>query len=280
MNRDFQIRIELTKELINEADYIVIGAGAGLSAAAGIQYGGERFTDNFGPFIEKYGLTDMYSSGFYPFPSEEDRWAYWARHISLNRYEVGPTKLYQTLHQVIRENKYFVITTNVDSQFELSGFPTEKIFEVQGNYGNLQCAKGCHDKVYNNELLVKEMIVKTEDCKIPSELVPVCPVCGGKMDPHLRINQYFVQNNDWNKANQAYNSFLKDSGGKKVLFLEFGVGFNTPGIIRYPFEQMTYQNNDAKLIRFNREHPNGAKENNDKTIVFTEDILTILSELN
>ncbi|WP_336125748.1 Sir2 family NAD-dependent protein deacetylase [Niallia taxi] len=280
MDREYQSRIAYTKDLINKADYIVIGAGAGLSAAAGIQYGGQRFTDNFAPFIEKYGLTDMYSSGFYPFPTEEERWAYWAKHISLNRYEVGPTKLYENLFQLVKKANYFVITTNVDSQFELAGFPLENIFEVQGNYGYLQCAKGCHDSLYDNKLLVNEMIANMENCRIPSNLVPKCTECGGKMDPHLRINQYFVQNEAWNNSNDAYEGFINESKGKNLLLLEFGVGFNTPGIIRYPFEQMTYQNEHTKLIRFNMDHPNGPKENREKTIAFTEDILPVLLELN
>ncbi|MDE5052710.1 Sir2 silent information regulator family NAD-dependent deacetylase [Niallia taxi] len=280
MDREYQSRIAYTKDLINKADYIVIGAGAGLSAAAGIQYGGQRFTDNFAPFIEKYGLTDMYSSGFYPFPTEEERWAYWAKHISLNRYEVGPTKLYEKLFQLVKKANYFVITTNVDSQFELAGFPLENIFEVQGNYGYLQCVKGCHDSLYDNKLLVNEMIANMENCRIPSNLVPKCPECGGEMDPHLRINQYFVQNEAWNNSNDAYEGFINESKGKNLLLLEFGVGFNTLGIIRYPFEQMTYQNEHTKLVRFNMDHPNGPKENREKTIAFTEDILPVLLELN
>ena len=280
MDKQYLNRITYTKDLINKADYIVIGAGAGLSASAGIQYGGQRFTDNFAPFIEKYGLTDMYTSGFYSFPAEDERWAYWAKHISLNRNEVGPTKLYENLLQLVKKANYFVITTNVDSQFELADFPPENIFEVQGNYGNLQCAKGCHHSLYDNKLLVNEMIANMENCRIPSNLVPQCPECGGKMDPHLRINPYFVQNEAWNKSNDAYDCFIDESKGKNLLLLEFGVGFNTPGIIRYPFEQMTYQNEHTKLIRFNMEHPNGPKENREKTIAFTEDILSVLLELN
>ncbi|MFT4415419.1 Sir2 family NAD-dependent protein deacetylase [Fredinandcohnia humi] len=279
MNETYKIRIEKAKKEITEAEFIMIGGGAGLSAAAGIEYGGKRFTDNFTPFIEKYGLTDMYSSGFYPFLTQEERWAYWAKHILVNRFEPGATKLYEDIFQLVKDKYYFVITTNVDSQFEKSGFPTDKVFEVQGNYGYLQCAKGCHDKVYDNESLVKDMVEQTVDCKIPSELVPKCPVCGGKIDPHLRINQYFVQDQKWNELNQSYEQFLKGSKGKKILFLELGVGFNTPGIIRYPFEQMTYHNENATLIRLNKEHPEGAKENKDKTIEFTEDMQDIFSEL-
>ncbi len=280
MNENYQTRIEKAKTTIEDADYILLGGGAGLSAAAGIEYSGKRFTESFGPFIKKYGLTDMYSSGFYPFRTQEERWAYWAKHISLNRYETGATKLYKDLYQLVKDKNYFVITTNVESQFEKAGFSFDKVFEVQGNYGYFQCAKGCHDKLYDNESLVKEMVEKTVDCKIPSELVPKCPICGGEMDPNLRINEYFVQDAKWYELNKSYNEFLKESDGKKIVYLELGIGFNTPGIIRYPFERWTYHNEKATLIRLNKDHPEGIKENEDKTIAFTENmqevILTIM----
>lgn len=279
MNKTLKTNIKEAKLAIKNAEYIIIGGGSGLSSAAGVEYSGKRFTENFSPFIKKYGLTDMYSSGFYPFPTQEERWAYWAKHIYVNRFELGATNLYKDLFQLVKEKEYFVITTNVDSQFEKSGFPNEKVFEVQGNYGYLQCAKGCHDNVYYNETLVREMIDQTEDCKIPSNLVPKCPICGGNMDPHLRINENFVQNEEWYQSHQLYNQFLQNTESKKIAFLEMGVGFNTPGIIRYPFEQMTYQNNHATLIRFNRAHPVGIKENKDKTIVFMQDIQDIVSAI-
>ncbi|MFF2449048.1 Sir2 family NAD-dependent protein deacetylase [Neobacillus sp. NPDC058068] len=279
MNETYQQRISTGKQAIEDAEWILVGGGAGVSAAAGITYSRKRFTENFAPFIEKYGLTDMYSSGFYPFPTQEERWAYWAKHIFVNRYEPSATRLFEDIFKLVKDKNYFVITTNVDSQFEKSGFPTEKVFEVQGNYGYLQCAKGCHNKVYFNETLIKEMVNETVDCKIPSELVPKCPVCGGSMDPHLRINQYFVQNEKWYELNKTYNQFIQDSEGKKIIYLELGVGFNTPGIIRYPFEQMTHHNKNATLIRFNKEHPEGAKENRDKTIAFTEDMQDVVSAL-
>ena len=276
MNETYQTRIEKAKKAIEGAEYVLLGGGAGLSAAAGIKYSGRRFTENFAPFIEKYGLTDMYSSGFYPFRTQEERWAYWAKHISLNRYEAGPTKLYNDLYQLVKDKNYFVITTNVESQFVKAGFSLEKAFEIQGNYGYLQCAKGCHDKLYYNESLIKEMVKKTIDCKIPSELVPKCPVCGRNMDPNLRINQYFVQDEKWYELNKSYNDFLKELEGKKNVYIELGVGFNTPGIIRYPFERMTYHNENATLIRLNKDNPEGIKENEDKTIAFTEDMQEVV----
>lgn len=274
-----EIRIQQAKEAIDKSEFILLGGGAGLSTAAGIEYGGKRFTDNFGPFIQKYGLTDMYSSGFYPFPTQEARWAYWAKHISVNRYEPDATDLYSDIFHLAKLKKYFVITTNVDSQFVKSGFPSEKVFEVQGNYGSMQCARGCHNKVYNNELLVKDMVDQTVNCEITSELVPKCPVCGGNMDPHLRINQFFVQDEKWVELNRSYNQFLQESKGKNVLYLELGVGFNTPGIIRYPFEQMNYQNENAALVRMNKEHPEGAEVNRDRTIAFTENMQDVVSAI-
>ncbi|MGS0934581.1 MULTISPECIES: SIR2 family NAD-dependent protein deacylase [Bacillus] len=279
MKDTFKTRIEKAKKLIFNAESIVIGGGAGLSAAAGIDYGGKRFISNFATFIEKYGLTDMYSAGFYPFPTQEERWAYWAKHIYVNRFELDSTNLYKDLYELVQDKNYFVITTNVDSQFEKAGIPSEKIFEVQGNYGYLQCTKGCHDKVYDNESLIKKMIEQAVDCKVPSELVPKCPVCGGKMDPHLRINQFFVQDEKWYEQNNLYNEFLQKSQGKNIVFLELGVGYNTPGIIRYPFEQLTHQSDHGMLIRLNREHPGGSKENRDKTIAFTEDMKEVVSSI-
>lgn len=264
---------------IKQADYIIVGGGAGLSAAAGIEYSGKRFEDNFAPFIQKYGLKDMYSSGFYPFDTQEERWAYWAKHISVNKFEVPGTQLYKDIYTLIKEKDFFVVTTNVDSQFEKAGVPLDRIFEIQGNYGYLQCAVACHDKLYNNELIVKKLVEQTFDCKVPSQLVPKCPVCGGEMNPHLRINQYFVQDSHWYKQNDAYEDFLSRIEGKNSVFLELGVGFNTPGIIRYPFEKLTYKNEHATLIRFNRDNPKPMKENESKTISFTENMQTVVSLL-
>lgn len=275
----YNIRLNIAKKVFYEAEYIVIGAGAGLSSAAGLEYSGKRFTDNFEEFIKKYGMTDMYSSGFYPFPTEEEKWAYWAKHIFLNRYNVGALPLYKDLYNLIKNKNYFVITTNVDAQFKKSGFETDKIFAVQGDYGFNQCNKGCHNLIYNNEDIVKAMLANTRDCKIPTELVPKCPVCGGEMAVHLRCDNYFVQNNDWYNAQNNYIEFIRKTQNKKVVFLELGVGFNTPAIIRYPFEQMTYKNNNAIIIRVNKDFPNGVEENREKTISFTEDMGNLIKNL-
>lgn len=277
--KDYKERIKKASEILKNAEYILIGAGAGFSDAAGLKFSGKRFTDRFQDFIEKYDMEDLYSSSFYPFETMEEKWAYWARHISLNRFETPASELYENLYHLIKEKKYFVITTNVEHQFWKAGFPDEKIFATQGDYGYIQCAKGCHKKLYNNEKLVSKMLIQTKDCKIPSELIPKCPVCGGEMDVNVRKDEYFIQDEAWDKACNNYSSFLKEIEDKKVVFMELGVGFNTPGIIRYPFEQMTYVNPNATLIRLNRDYPKGATENANKTISFEEDMMKVISIL-
>lgn len=267
------------KKLIKNADYVLIGAGAGLSASAGIEYSGKRFEDNFADFIEKYHFTDMYSSGFYDFQTEEEKWAYWARHMYLNDIGMKPTKLYKDILDLVKEKDYFVITTNVDNQFFKTGFDKEKIFATQGSYKYIQCSHACHNKIYDATNIVKKMIEKTQDCKIPTELVPVCPVCGEKMDTNLRKDAYFVQDDNWYKQNKKYGEFLDKAKNKKVVLLEFGVGFNTPTIIRIPFEQMTYQNPNWNLVRFNKENCMTFLNIQDKTIKVKDDINKIVKEL-
>lgn len=269
---------QLSEKMIN-AEYIVIGAGAGLSEAAGFHYDGKRFDENFHEFKEQYHITDMYTGSFYPFESEEEKWAFWAKMIQCNVYDTQPTELYQEILKLVKDKEYFVITTNADHQFKINGFDMNRFFETQGNYIYLQCKKGCHDKVYYNESLVKHMGHQTKDCKIPSPLIPICPVCGGKMDVHVRKDSCFVETEGWHQHNRKYQQFLKKALKKEVLFIEFGVGFNTPGIIRYPFEQMVYRQKNATLIRFNRDYPFCLRGNEKNVISFDEDILQVLLDL-
>jgi NAD-dependent SIR2 family protein deacetylase len=277
---DYNTRVERARQAISDSEYILIGGGAGLSDAAGLHYSGKRFADNFAPFVEKYGFTDMYTSSFYPFETQEERWAYWAKHIAVNRYDEPASALYKELLSLMLGKEYFVLTTNVEHQFIKAGFPEDKVFAVQGDYGLLQCAKGCHDTLYDNESQVRRMTAETRDCRIPSALVPKCPVCGGEMDVNLRHNEYFVQGKNWNQAKRRYTDFLNGFAGKKAACLELGVGFNTPGIIRFPFERMTHSNEQAVLIRINRDYPQGARENERRTIAFAEDMAATVAALN
>ena len=272
----FVQRLDKAYEAIKNADYILIGAGAGFSTAAGIEYTGERFERYFKDFIEKYHFTDMYSSGFYPFKTSEEKWAYWALHIFANRYDVGKTDVYQKLLKLVENKDYFVLTTNVESQFWINGFEDEMIFATQGDYGLMQCEKACHDKLYPNRELVFEAIENTKDCMIPRELVPVCPVCGGNMEINVRKDNFFVEDEKWHDMYANYSKFLeKIEESDKLVLLELGVGFNTPVIIRYPFEQMTHDNPNVTLIRLNRSYAQAIPENKEKTISFDEEISEI-----
>lgn len=264
--------IEEAKKWIKEADVLVIGAGAGLSAAAGLTYSGMRFDTLFADYRVHYGMTDMYSAGFYPFETLEEKWGYWAKHTYHNRYQTGTLLLYQDLFELVKDKDYFVITTNVDGQFSKAGFDDQRFFEVQGNYGEWQCSVPCQQKVYDNKDMVMNMMQQIHDLKIPSELVPYCPNCGAPLTLHLRIDDSFVEDELWHAMNDRYVEFLQRIEDKKVAFLELGVGYNTPTIIRFPFEKLTAVLPQAKLIRVNRDDVIGFEGNENKTISLREDM--------
>ena len=233
------------KEELDTADAVVIGAGSGLSTSAGFTYTGERFQRYFGDFIAKYGFRDMYSGGFYPFASLEEHWAYWSRYIYVNRYLDAPKPVYQELLRLVQDKNYFVLTTNVDHCFQRAGFEKRRLFYTQGDYGLWQCSKPCHQKTYDNETVVRKMLVEQKNMKIPSGLIPYCPTCGAPMSMNLRADDAFVEDEGWHAAAQRYAEFLRRHEGQHILFLELGVGGNTPVIIKYPFWRMTYQNPKA-----------------------------------
>ena len=267
------------KELITNADAVIIGAGAGLSTSAGINYGTKDFKDNFPELVEKYAMTDMYTSSFYNFNTEEERWSYWAKHIDY-LYNVEATKVYKDLFELVKNKEYFVITTNVDGQFLKSGFAKDKVFEVQGSLSKIQCSVGCHNKLYNDLDLVQKMLKEDKDCKIPTSLVPYCPRCGEKMDVNLRKDMYFVEDKNWNKLNSNYSSFLDENKNKKVVLLELGVGFNTPGIIRFPFEKFALNYDDIYLIRVNSKDSFSYFEDSNKIITVNEDCSKFIDNLS
>ncbi len=247
-------KIQTAKNLIAEADVLVIGAAAGLSEAAGLHYGGPRFRQHFSDYMERYGLTDMYSSAFYPFASPEEKWAYWARHIQLNRYGES-LPLYRELHELVKDKETFVITTNVDGQFAKAGFDESSLFEVQGNYGEFQCSLPCQQEVFPNQELVEAMLKASQDFKIPSSLIPHCPRCQSPLTTHLRVNETFVETQNWHQQEAAYLAFLQANAEKKIVFLELGVGYNTPTIIKFPFERLNAALPASSLIRLNLEDP-------------------------
>lgn len=247
----YEEQIISAAKAIHEADYILIGAGAGLSAAAGLTYGGKRFTENFPEFIEKYGMTDMYSAGFYPFSSEEARWGYWSKHVYVNRIQPEALPLYKKLKEMVKDKKYFVLTTNADHQFYKAEFGEDKIFATQGDYGLIQCMRGCHQKTYDDIEMINQMHQARKDCMVPSYMVPKCPVCGGPMNMNLRCDQYFVEDAAWHEAERNFGTFLNECRNQKTVLLELGIGFNTPTIIRFPFEKLAHEKKNMILIRLN-----------------------------
>lgn len=253
-------RIEEVRHLIDEVDYVLIGAGAGLSAA-GLDYSGKEFEKEFQPWIERYGFTDLYTSSFYPFKTEEERWAYWVKHIWFSRFKPQGRELYRTLLEVVEQKDYFVITTNVDAQFEKSGFDRKKIFATQGDYGYLQARSGSPKTLVYNEEWVKKALKGIDDCRISTELIPHHPQTGELMSPNLRCDDSFVEDEQWDQQAAAYQSFVKKAWNKKLVLIELGVGFNTPSIIRFPFEEMASHNPNVSLIRFNRDYPQLSLQN-------------------
>ncbi len=276
---DYSHNIRRLKEAIDGADAIVIGAGAGLSASAGFIYSGERFERYFADFKEKYHIRDMYSGGFYPYSTLEEYWAWWSRHIYYNRYVDAPKPVYSALYELVKDRDYFVLTTNVDHQFQKAGFDKKRLFYTQGDYGLWQCSKACHQKTYDNEEAVRQMISEQKDMKIPSELIPKCPVCGAPMTMNLRQDDSFVQDEGWYAAAERYNDFIRRHKGLHILFLELGVGGNTPVIIKYPFWQMTAENPKAVYACVNYGEAICPQDIEKQSICLNEDIGKVICDV-
>lgn len=276
---NYSEQIERLKQEIKSADAVVIGAGAGMSTSAGFSYSGERFQQYFSDFEAKYGFHDMYSGGFYPYDTLEEYWAWWSRMILVNRYEAGVGKPYQDLLELVKDKDYFVLTTNVDHQFQLAGFDKKRLFYTQGDYGLWQCSKPCHQKTYDNEEAVRQMVARQKDGKIPSQLIPRCPVCGAPMTMNLRCDMTFVQDDGWYDASGRYEDFLRRHEGMHLLLLELGVGANTPVIIKYPFWQMTAKNPKAVYACVNFGEAICPREIAEQSICLDRDIKTALGDL-
>lgn len=276
---NYSEQIEKLKQEIQTADAIVIGAGAGMSTSAGFAYDGERFEAHFSDFHKKYGIQDMYSGGFYPYDTLEEYWAWWSRQIMLNRYEAGVGKPYSDLLELLKDKDYFVLTTNVDHQFQLAGFDKKRLFYTQGDYGLWQCSRPCHQKTYDNEEIVRKMAAEQKDMKIPTELIPKCPVCGSPMTMNLRCDMTFVQDDGWYAASNRYDDFIRRHQNQHILFLELGVGANTPGIIKYPFWQMTAKSPKAVYACVNYGEALSPREIAKQSICLNIDIKKLLDHL-
>lgn len=288
-------KINRLKQALENSNSIMIGAGAGLSTSAGFIYSGERFDKYFFDFAEKYPFTDMYSGGFYPFPKREEFWAFWSRNIWVNRYMKASMPVYDDLLRLVKKKDYFVLTTNVDHCFQKAGFDKKRLFYTQGDYGLFQCSQPCHNKTYENENVIREMIIAqgweigAENelvlregvqlrMKIPEELMPVCPVCGRPMTMNLRTDEKFVEDEGWHQAAERYQQFLQTHEGK-VLFLELGVGDNTPAIIKYPFWKMTLQNPNSIYACVNYDMDNCPREISERSICLNGNIGDVIKAI-
>ena len=277
--KDYSEQIKQLKEAIDSADAILIGAGSGLSTSAGFTYSGERFHQYFSDFIEKYHIPDMYSGGFYPYDTLEEYWAWWSRHIYYNRYISPPKPVYKDLLKLVQKKNYFVLTTNVDHCFQNAGFDKKRLFYTQGDYGLWQCSIPCHQKTYDNEDEVKEMMKAQKNMRIPTELIPHCPICGKPMTMNLRCDDRFVEDEGWHQAMERYSDFLHHHRKHNILFLELGVGANTPAIIKYPFWRMTAQNPSSIYACVNFNEAFAPNEISNRSICLQADIGDVLLAL-
>ena len=275
---NYSDEIKKLKKAIEEADAIIIGAGAGLSTSAGFIYNGERFEKHFSEFGKKYGFKDMYSGGFYPYETPEEMWAYWSRFIFVNRFLDAPKPVYENLLSLVKDKDYFVITTIVDHCFQKAGFDKKRLFYTQGDYGLFQCSEPCSDDTYENEEMIRNMVEKQKDMKIPTDLIPKCPKCGKPLTMNLRSDDKFVEDKGWHEAAKRYHDFLNSHNGK-ILYLELGVGYNTPSIIKYPFWQMTAGNPDATYACVNYGEAVCPEDIREQAICIVGDIGAVIDEL-
>ena len=272
-------KIKKLKKDIDSTDAILIDAGAGMSTSAGLTYSGERFYRYFSDFHKKYGINDIYSGGFYPYDTPQEYWAWWSRHIYYNRYDIPAGKPYTDLLELVKDKDYFVLTTNVDHQFQIAGFDKHRLFYTQGDYGLFQCSKPCCQKTYDNEDAVRKMVAAQRDMRIPTELIPKCPVCGAPMTVNLRSDMTFVQDEGWYAAAGRYEDYLRRHENSHILLIELGVGMNTPVIIKYPFWQMTANNKDATYVCINRSEAYCPEDIADRSICIDADIGKTISDV-
>ncbi|HBA48741.1 MAG TPA: Sir2 silent information regulator family NAD-dependent deacetylase [Lachnospiraceae bacterium] len=274
-----EAKINRLRREIETADAIIIGAGAGLSTSAGFTYSGSRFHQYFADFEDKYGFHDMYSGGFYPYKTPEEHWAYWSRYIEINRYRNADIPVYENLYELVKDKDYFVITTNVDHCFQKAGFDKTRLFYTQGDYGLFQCSVPCCQITYDNRDIIGRMVKEQKDMRIPSELLPICPVCGKPLTMNLRSDNKFVEDKGWHRAAKRYDDFIRRHKNLHILLLELGVGYNTPGIVKYPFWKITAQNAKAVYVCINNEEAFCPVEIEQQAICVNDDIGIVLEQL-
>lgn len=276
---DYEKRLDKAKKIINECDYILIGSGMGLSLYTNEKENEKIFNKHFKDFIKKYNIKDLYSGTFYPFKTIEEKWAFWSKMVYYTRYNSKPSPFYKKLFDLVKTKPYFIITTNVDHQFQLAGFLKSKLYYTQGDYGLFQCSVPCHNKTYDNKELVEKMVESIKNCKISSSLVPKCPVCMRDMEMNLRSDDRFVQDDGWYEHARLYQDFLDLAKDKKVVLIEIGVNYDEPHIIKLPFENYIMENKNSFLIRLNKDFAIVNDKIKQKTICFDEDYSKVIDDL-
>lgn len=275
----YSASVKRLQEELARADAVLIGAGSGLSTSAGFTYSGPRFERYFADFKSQYGIEDMYSGGFYPFPTPEEYWAWWSRHIYYNRYVDIPKPVYSDLLSLVQGKDYFVLTTNVDHCFQKAGFDKQRLFYTQGDYGLFQCSQPCRPLTYDNEAQIRQMLAAQQEMKIPTALIPHCPICGRPMTVNLRSDNKFVEDAGWHQAARRYTEFVQRQQGLRVLYLELGVGANTPGIIKYPFWVATVEHPRAVYACINAYEAYAPAQLGQRAICIQRDIAAVLADL-
>lgn len=292
-------QLAFLQEALASAEAVLIGAGAGLSVAAGFTYSGERFQRYFSDFAARYGIADMYAGGFFPYDSPEAFWGYWCRNIWINRYQPIPSAVYRDLLALVRKKDYFVLTTNVDHCFQKSGFDKKRLFYTQGDYGLFQSSApggAAKTRTYDNYEIVRQMILSegfriaeggalvvpehtAVKMMVPSALVPVCPDDGQPMTMNLRCDDSFVQDDGWYAAQARYETFCRRHRRGRVLYLELGVGMNTPGIIKFPFWQAVAENPEAAYACLNAGEAVCPERIRTQAVCLNQDIAEVLTRL-
>lgn len=269
---------KLAQEL-NKADAVLVGAGTGLSEAAGFTRTAPYFTRHFSDFIDKYGFEDLCTAARFNYPSQEEKWAFWSRAIYLYRYSPAPRPVYNTLFEIIKDKDYFVITTTADHMFQKSGFDSDRLFYTYGDYGTWQCSQPCNDATYDNEDAVRKMMEAQRDMKVPRSLIPICPACGRKMKVNLLTDDSFVENDGWYRAEERYEHYVRSHKSGRIVFLDIGTTASTPIIIKCPFTQMTYENPLATYATIADCALPEAEEIKDRALYVNNDIEQSLNQL-
>ncbi|OFO52425.1 NAD-dependent deacetylase [Nosocomiicoccus sp. HMSC059G07] len=272
---------ETLASLIKDADAVVVGVGAGMSASDGFTYVGDRFKKNFPDFIEKYGWFDMLQASLFDFPTTEEYWAFQSRFVKLNYIDQPVGKSYVALKEMLEHTPYFVITTNADNAFYKADYDMDKVFYYQGEYALMQCSQFCHNETYRDDEMMLKMVEQQQDMKVPYDLIPFCPKCNAKLEINKRnAEKGMVESPHFFEQKARYEAFLNEHKSGKVIYLEIGVGYTTPQFIKHPFWRFTRQNKDAKFVTMNQKSYRIPDDIKEQSIALTDDIQTTIVKAN